>query len=405
MAIPDMFIKLLKETPDDCWDMGYLVHTLTNRRWKEKVIGYVESHDQAIVGDKTIAFWLMDAEMYTGMSLIQSKEPSLCIDRGLAMHKMLRLLVLGLGGEGYLNFMGNEFGHPEWIDFPTPANGWSHDHCRRRWDLADADHLRYQFFQCFDELMQACENRFKWLSSEHQYVCAKSEGDKVIAFERGELLFIFNLHPTKSFDNYAVGMGFNEPMRTVLDTDEGRFGGHMRCEHGHANAFKPGGGSHGRPHSVTMYLPARTAQVLIPAKYLEGGVKIHLSGAFLGNHGLATADGLQLVEKETVGKLSVEKARFRFSVEGMVCLEQSYAVEFDILDGQGKVLPCMTNFGCAEDPTFRAYFPGDYLVKGIGYLEFGKPAAGANLAADCAAQCKVLKEATSTSLLVFAKGA
>ncbi|CAE7789014.1 GLC3, partial [Symbiodinium necroappetens] len=132
MAIPDMFIKYLKECTDDGWNMGHIVHTLTNRRYMEKVIAYCESHDQAIVGDKTLAFWLMDAEMYTGMSVFTSPQPSMCVDRGLALHKMIRLLVLGLGGEGYLNFMGNEFGHPEWIDFPRPENGWSHHHCRRR---------------------------------------------------------------------------------------------------------------------------------------------------------------------------------------------------------------------------------------------------------------------------------
>merc|ERR1719330_1577840 len=130
------------------------------------------------------------------MSLHTQPQPSMCVDRGLALHKMLRLLVLGLGGEGYLNFMGNEFGHPEWIDFPTEQNGWSYQHCRRRWDLADDGNLRYQLFENFDELMQACENRFKFLQPEHQFVTVKNDDDKVIAFERGELLFVFNLHPT-----------------------------------------------------------------------------------------------------------------------------------------------------------------------------------------------------------------
>eukprot|EP00444_Apocalathium_aciculiferum_P021336 CAMPEP_0183475452 /NCGR_PEP_ID=MMETSP0370-20130417/164829_1 /TAXON_ID=268820 /ORGANISM="Peridinium aciculiferum, Strain PAER-2" /LENGTH=180 /DNA_ID=CAMNT_0025668247 /DNA_START=1 /DNA_END=539 /DNA_ORIENTATION=+ len=180
----------------------------------------------------------------------------------------MRLLVLALGGEGYLNFMGNEFGHPEWIDFPTPANDWSYQHCRRRWDLADADHLRYQYLQNFDELMHACENRYGFLRSEHQYVTLKDEGDKVIAFERGEFLFIFNFHPTQSFEGYQIGMGMDEPMRLVLDTDEGRFGGHKRLDH--AKAFPVLGGAHQRPHSVKLYLPARTAQVLAKESLLQG---------------------------------------------------------------------------------------------------------------------------------------
>ncbi|CAE7403241.1 GBE1 [Symbiodinium natans] len=198
MAIPDMFIKLLKEVGDDGWDMGHICYTLTNRRHLEKVVAYAESHDQAIVGDKTIAFWLMDAAMYTDMSILQTPHHTMPVDRGLALHKMIRLLVQGLGGEGYLNFMGNEFGHPEWVDFPRPENGWSHHHCRRRFDLPEDDLLRYKFFQNFDELMNALENRFQYLASPHQYVTLKHGEDKVIVFERGDLLFIFNFHPCNS---------------------------------------------------------------------------------------------------------------------------------------------------------------------------------------------------------------
>jgi 1,4-alpha-glucan branching enzyme len=120
MALPDIWIKILKETKDEDWDLGKIVHTLENRRYKEPNIAYVESHDQALVGDKTIAFWLMDAEMYTNMSELSPLTP--VIDRGLALHKMIRLLTYGLGGEGWLNFIGNEFGHPEWLDFPRQGN-------------------------------------------------------------------------------------------------------------------------------------------------------------------------------------------------------------------------------------------------------------------------------------------
>jgi 1,4-alpha-glucan branching enzyme len=141
MAVPDMFIKMLKEQSDDTWDMGAIAGLMQNRRWKEKVVAYCESHDQAIVGDKTMAFWLMDAQMYTHMSTLS--EPSMIIDRGLSLHKMFRLLVLGLGGEAYLTFLGNEFGHPEWVDFPRLGNDWSYQHCRRRWDLPDDDMLKY----------------------------------------------------------------------------------------------------------------------------------------------------------------------------------------------------------------------------------------------------------------------
>ena len=95
---------MLKHLKDDDWNMGVIVHTLINRRHGEKHISYAESHDQALVGDKTIAFWLMDAEMYSSMSVLSP--PSLVVDRGVALHKMIRLITHALGGEGYLNFMG-----------------------------------------------------------------------------------------------------------------------------------------------------------------------------------------------------------------------------------------------------------------------------------------------------------
>lgn len=133
MFIPDLWIKLLKGTPDEEWSMGHLTHSMTNRRDKEKCVGYAESHDQAIVGDKTLAMWLFDSEIYTGMN--RNDGMSLKVDRGMALHKMIRMLTQSLGGEGYLNFMGNEFGHPEWIDFPREGNNFSYHYCRRQWNL------------------------------------------------------------------------------------------------------------------------------------------------------------------------------------------------------------------------------------------------------------------------------
>eukprot|EP00929_Paragymnodinium_shiwhaense_P058142 TRINITY_DN2911_c0_g1_i2.p1 TRINITY_DN2911_c0_g1~~TRINITY_DN2911_c0_g1_i2.p1 ORF type:complete len:816 (-),score=181.57 TRINITY_DN2911_c0_g1_i2:519-2966(-) len=388
MAIPDMFIKYLKEMSDDDWDMGHITHTLTNRRWKENVIGYAESHDQAIVGDKTLAFWLMDAEMYTGMSLFQTPQPSMVVDRGLALHKMVRLLVLGLGGEGYLNFMGNEFGHPEWIDFPTDKNGGSYQHCRRRWDLADDDLLRYKFFQSFDELMQAAERRYNWLTSPHQYVTLKNQGDKVIAFERGDLLFVFNFHPCQSFPDYGIGMQFSEPMRTILDTDEGRFGGHMRLEYGHGNSFPCGHGMQGRNHSVQMYLPSRTAQVLVKESLIMGGVKIHLGQDFLKNAGLEGKKvSLLLVEGEDSNKtktsLGEHKTQsFEFK-DGRVEMGLSFCATFK-LQVEGKDVPCQASGLGKADGYFRAYFPGDYTISGSGWLRNGLPSAKPGAAAAAA---------------------
>ena len=150
MGIPDYWIKLLKEKKDEEWSMGDMWHTLTNRRYGEPHVAYCESHDQALVGDKTLAFRLMDAEMYWKMAVDQQ---SLIIDRGMALHKMIRLVTLATGGEGWLNFMGNEFGHPEWIDFPREGNGWSYEYCRRQWSLVDNPSLRFKFLNAFDQAM------------------------------------------------------------------------------------------------------------------------------------------------------------------------------------------------------------------------------------------------------------
>ncbi|CAI5528210.1 unnamed protein product [Closterium sp. Naga37s-1] len=275
MAIADKWIELLSEQTDEQWQMGDIVHTLTNRRWMEKSIAYAESHDQALVGDKTIAFWLMDKDMYDFMALDGPSTPR--VDRGIALHKMIRLLTMALGGEGYLNFMGNEFGHPEWIDFPRwdfttpagkfiPGNGGSYHLCRRRFDLADAAFLRYKGLNDFDQAMQQLEENYKFISSEHQYVSRKDEGDKLIVFERGDLVFVFNLHWSNSYTDYRIGCNKPGKYKVVLDSDEGRFGGYNRIDH-NAAYYSNEGWHDGRPHSFQVYAPSRTAVVYGPADY------------------------------------------------------------------------------------------------------------------------------------------
>ncbi|TFY80909.1 hypothetical protein EWM64_g3102, partial [Hericium alpestre] len=223
MAIPDMWIKLLKHKSDDEWDMSNIVHTLTNRRHGEKSIAYAESHDQALVGDKTLAFWLMDKEMYTNMSDLSEMTP--VISRGLALHKMIRLLVHSLGGEGYLNFEGNEFGHPEWLDFPRAGNNNSFHHARRQFNLVDDNLLRYRYLYAFDAAMNNLDAQYNWLSSPQAYVSLKNETDKVIVYERAGLLFIFNFHPTNSYTDYRVGIEEPGEYHVALCSDDKRFGG------------------------------------------------------------------------------------------------------------------------------------------------------------------------------------
>ncbi|KAM0793776.1 alpha-1,4-glucan branching enzyme [Microbotryomycetes sp. NB124-2] len=259
MAVPDMWIKLLKESKsDESWEMGNITFTLTNRRWKEKNICYCESHDQALVGDKTLAFWLMDKEMYTNMSDLT--ELTVIIDRGMALHKMIRLLTHALGGEGYLNFEGNEFGHPEWLDFPRQGNNDSYQHARRQFNLVDDQLLRYKYLNNFDAAMNLLEDEFKWLTSS-TYVSLKHEVDKVVVFERGDLLWVFNFHPSNSFTDYRIGTDWPGEYTVVLSSDDKQFGGHERIDKS-VHHFTTPMEWNGRKNWLQLYLPARTVQVL-----------------------------------------------------------------------------------------------------------------------------------------------
>lgn len=259
MGIPDKWIELMK-MPDDLWNMGNIVHTLTNRRWKEANIAYCESHDQALVGDKTLAFWLMDKEMYWHMSVLGDKP--IAIDRGLALHKMIRLITMSLGGEGYLNFMGNEFGHPEWIDFPREGNDWSYHHARRRWDLPRDNLLRYQYLNAFDKSMNHLELDNKFLDQQ-TYVSLKHEGDKFIVFERGDLVFLFNFHPTNSYSDYKIGVNSPGEYKIVLDTDWKEFDGYERVDRNQKYYTFPEPWNN-RNNSMFVYVPSRVALVLAP---------------------------------------------------------------------------------------------------------------------------------------------
>ena len=262
MSVCDKWIQLLKEVFDDGWNMGNIVFTLTNRRYNEKHIGYAESHDQSIVGDKTISMWLFDKEVYWNMSV--DAPETLVISRGIALHKMIRMITFALGGEGYLCFMGNEFGHPEWVDFPRPGNGFSYAHCCRRWDLCDNGYLRYKYLYNWDIAMNRLDEVFNFISSPSQYVSTQHEGDKVIVFEKGDLLFVFNFHPTKSFENYKIGTKWGTEHKIILDSDEVKFFGKERLKYGHDHRFpclyKEW---NNRPYSMNVYIPSRTCMVLI----------------------------------------------------------------------------------------------------------------------------------------------
>ena len=253
MGEPDMWIKLLKEVPDENWDLFHIYYELSIRRPKEKVIGYCESHDQALVGDKTIMFRLCDKDMYWGL---EKSSQNAVIDRGMALHKMLRLLTMTLGGEGYLTFMGNEFGHPEWIDFPREGNGWSYHYCRRQWSLADNPALRYEYLNDFEKAMVAIGKRQRIFTGRDRQLYVDNHG-KWMAFRKGAGIFVFNFHPTESHTGCFVPMPEMGKYKVVMSTDDFCFGGQGRVYHQSYETVE----MDGKP-GLLLYLPNRTAIVL-----------------------------------------------------------------------------------------------------------------------------------------------
>ena len=255
MGEPDMWIRLLKEYRDEDWDLNQIYYELASRRSHEKVIGYCESHDQALVGDKTIMFRLCDKEMYYSM---ESWNPNGIVDRGMALHKLIRLLTMSLGGEGYLTFMGNEFGHPEWIDFPREGNGWSHHYCRRQWSLADNPNLKYQYLQNFEVAMVDVAKKNRVLSSRDKQLLLNNT-DKTLVYKKGTAYFAFNFHPVNSYDGLFVPVEDEGEYKVILASDNYNFGGHGRIANDYIyTAEKQEDGRIG----FKIYLPSRTAVVL-----------------------------------------------------------------------------------------------------------------------------------------------
>ncbi len=227
MGIPDYWIKLLKHSRDEDWNLDELWGVLANRRHGEATIAYAESHDQALVGDKTLAFWLMDQEMYWHMA---KDDPHPVIERGIALHKLIRLVTLVLGGEGWLNFMGNEFGHPEWLDFPREGNGWSFHYCRRQWSLVDNPDLKYQSLADFDRELMDFARKSNLMATPPAQVLYIDHGPKILVAERGNFIFVFNFSVSESLFGYPIRVPGMETRELLLDTDDINFGGHGRID-------------------------------------------------------------------------------------------------------------------------------------------------------------------------------
>lgn len=254
MGMPDTWFKLVRKQQDQDWNMNHIWHTITDHRPEEKTISYVESHDQAIVGDKTMIFELLDSAMYNSMS---KQSNSITVDRGIALHKLLRLATASTANGGYLNFMGNEFGHPEWIDFPREGNGWSYHYARRQWSLRDNHDLRYHFLADFDaELLKLITSACDAINNQPNFVFAH-DGDNVLAYERNGIYFFFNFHPETSFTGYGIPVPEGN-YKLIMDSDEERFGGHNRLtrnQHYTTQLIN-------KSSMLKLYLPNRTALVL-----------------------------------------------------------------------------------------------------------------------------------------------
>lgn len=255
MGIPDYWIKVLKHKTDEEWNIHEMWSTLTNRRYGERTIAYAESHDQALVGDKSIAFWLMDKEMYSHM---HKDHDSLIIDRGIALHKLIRLFTLSLGGEGWLNFIGNEFGHPEWVDFPREGNNWSYKYARRQWNLQENPDLRYQFLYNFGAAMVQMANDEEIVGSLPAKQLNMDEANKAIIFERNNLIFAFNFSPTNSVPDYRFKVPQEGKYQIILNSDKSEYGGYDRIDD---QMTYPTVNLFGETF-LSVYLPSRVALVM-----------------------------------------------------------------------------------------------------------------------------------------------
>lgn len=259
MNIPDYWIKTIKELPDEEWKPSSIFWEVKNRRSDERTISYCESHDQALVGDKTIIFRLIDADMYWHFKKGDENDR---VRRGIALHKMIRLVTAGTINGGYLNFMGNEFGHPEWIDFPREGNGWSYKYARRQWNLVDNKELCYHYLGDFDKKMLEVIKSEPHFNDTPLKEIWHNDTDQILAFSRNQLIFVFNFSPTRSFSDY----GFLVPNGTynvVLNTDSWEYGGFGFVDESvkHITLADPLYEKDGKGW-LKLYIPARSALVL-----------------------------------------------------------------------------------------------------------------------------------------------
>ncbi|HSN50876.1 MAG TPA: alpha amylase C-terminal domain-containing protein, partial [Bacteroidales bacterium] len=257
MALPDFWIRILKEKTDEEWNIHEMWNVMTDRLPGVKTVAYCESHDQALVGDQTLAFRLMQSNIYFHMHKTDS---DIVTDRGVSLHKVIRLMTITLGGEAYLNFMGNEFGHPDWIDFPREGNNWSFRYARRMWSLVEDTELKYHFLGAFDKAMLTMVTRYGIFRDEFARQLNMDEANKTMVFMRGGLIFILNFHPHHSIPDYAFSVPEPGEYEIVLNTDNSGFGGHGRIDEKTVFFSHPGEAK--TIHTLNIYITSRTGLVL-----------------------------------------------------------------------------------------------------------------------------------------------
>lgn len=255
MGVPDFWIKQIKEKQDEQWEVGDIFYQLTSHRDEEQVVSYVESHDQALVGDQTIIFRLIDKEIYYSM---RKDQPNHIVERGIALHKMIRLITASCASGAYLNFMGNEFGHPEWIDFPREGNNWSYAHARRIWSISNNKELKFHWLKDFDQDLIHILKENNTISIPEIYKIWENKEDQVLFYTRGDLMFIYNFNPSQSFVDYGIKYA-ESSFQIILNSDSDMYGGHNRIDD---SIIHQTVSSDGETHYLRVYLPARTSLVL-----------------------------------------------------------------------------------------------------------------------------------------------
>ncbi|KAH7682202.1 1,4-alpha-glucan branching enzyme protein [Dioscorea alata] len=152
LSVTDLWLWLLQDVPDQAWSMSKIVNVLVNSQSSNRrMLVYCENHNQSISGGRSFAEILFgnNNQNFIGLEDFEF--------RGSSLHKMIRLISFSIGGSAYLNFMGNEFGHPNRVEFPMESNNYSFAFANRKWDLLKDKGLHMGLFNFDKEMMKLDE--------------------------------------------------------------------------------------------------------------------------------------------------------------------------------------------------------------------------------------------------------